>query len=126
MDYNPHSLHQILIRIREQMRCPQCGTRVEVDFPSIKLAGDDFLLLQLKCESCNALIVLHVNLTETKPTAANHPGLANASSSLSLDQDQMKTLRNALKAAGGSFEKLFKQLEVQPGKSIPESSTGEK
>ena len=110
MDYNPHSLHQILIRIREQMRCPQCGTRVEVDFPSIKLAGDDFLLLQLKCESCNALIVLHVNLTENKPVATpNHPGLANASSSLSLDQDQMKTLRNALKASGGSFEKLFKQ-----------------
>jgi hypothetical protein len=110
MEYNPHSLNQILIRIREQMRCPQCGTRVTVDFPSIKLAGDDFMLLQLKCDSCNAFIVLHVNLTDNKAsTAANHPGLANASSSLSLDQEQMTTLRNALKASGGSFEKLFKQ-----------------
>ncbi len=110
MDYNPHSLHQILIRIREQMRCPQCGTRVAVDFPSIKLAGDDFMLLQLKCESCNAFIVLHVNLTENKSAVPHgHPGIANASSSLSLDQDQMNTLRNALKSSDGSFEKLFKQ-----------------
>lgn len=110
MDYNPHTLNQILIRIREQMRCPQCGTRVAVDFPSIKMAGDDFMLLQLKCESCHAFIVLHVNLSENKPAAAyNHAGVANASSSLSLDQNQMDTLRNALKASGGSFEKLFKQ-----------------
>ena len=110
MDFNPHSLHQILTRIREQMRCPQCGTRIAVDFPSIKLAGDDFMLLQLKCESCSAFIVLHVNLSEQ--AAAENPqeakdALLNASSTLSLSEDEMGTLRSALQTADGSFQKLF-------------------
>lgn len=114
MDHNPHSLNQILIRIREQMRCPQCGTRVAVEFPSIKLAGDTFLLLQLKCGSCNAFIVLHVNLTD--PAQGDlphdyHQALKNSSSSLTLDKDEMKTLRSALQKSDGSFEKLFKEIE---------------
>lgn len=114
MDFNPHSLHQILTRIRDQMRCPQCGTRVDVDFPSIKLAGDSFMLLQLKCESCAAFIVLHVNLTgqTTEPTVAEDAAkLLNASSSLSLSKDEMSTLRSALRQYEGSFEKMFKASE---------------
>lgn len=109
MDFNPHSLHQILTRIREQMRCPQCGTRVPVDFPAIKLAGDSFMLLQLKCESCTAFIVLHVNLAEQPQidTVNEHNALLNASSTLSLSEDEMKTLRSALGAYDGSFEKMF-------------------
>lgn len=114
MDFNPHSLHQILTRIREQMRCPQCGTRVPVDFPAIKLAGDSFMLLQLKCESCTAFIVLHVNLAE-QPQATGltdeQSALLNASSTLSLSEDEMKTLRSALGAYEGSFQNLFKSLE---------------
>lgn len=112
MDFNPHSLHQILTRIRDQMRCPQCGTRVAVDFPSIKLAGDSFMLLQLKCESCAAFIVLHVNLAEQIPSDVEdeQKGLLNASSTLSLSDEEMKTLRSALTHCDGSFEKLFSQL----------------
>ncbi len=114
MHYNPHSLHQILTRIREQMRCPQCGTRVAVDFPSIKIAGDDFMLLQLKCESCTAFIVLHVNLSEQKQVELQEDSkdaLLNASSTLSLSEDEMETLRGALKFADGSFQKLFLQFD---------------
>ena len=110
MDFNPHSLHQILTRIREQMRCPQCGTRVPVDFPAIKLAGDSFMLLQLKCESCTAFIVLHVNLAEQvqkENLTDEQSALLNASSTLSLSEDEMKTLRSALRSCEGSFEKLF-------------------
>lgn len=111
MEVNPHSLHQILTRIREQMRCPQCGTNISVDVPSVKLAGDDFMLLQLKCESCSAFIVLHVNMTEQDKANANPKNpLLNASSSLSLSEEEMKTLRSALTMYDGSFEKLFGTL----------------
>lgn len=112
MEFNPHSLHLILTRIREQMRCPQCGTRVAVDFPSIKLAGDDFMLLQLQCQSCNAFIVLHVNLSDRGGTPEK-PGdqeLMNVSSTLSLSEKEMGTLRQALETCEGSFEKLFKKF----------------
>lgn len=119
MDFNPHSLHQILTRIREQMRCPQCGTRVPVDFPSIKLAGDQFMLLQLKCESCAAFIVLHVNLNETAAAVDQRDAkdaMLNASSTLSLSEDEMETLRAALKSSGGSFEKLFATFKEEESK----------
>ncbi len=113
MDFNPHSLHQILTRIRDQMRCPQCGTHVDVDFPSIKIAGDSFMLLQLKCESCAAFIVLHVNLTGQTESAPKDESakLLNASSSMSLSKEEMGTLRSALQTYEGSFEKMFKAME---------------
>ncbi len=115
MEFNPHSLHQILTRIREQMRCPQCGTRIAVDFPSIKLAGDDFMLLQLKCESCSAFIVLHVHLGDQQasesPDAAKE-ALLNASSTLSLSEKEMATLRQALEKSDGSFQTLFKEYDA--------------
>lgn len=108
MEVNPHSLHQILTRIREQMRCPQCGTNISVDFPSVKMTGEDFMLLQLKCESCSAFIVLHVHMTEQeKAQAHSKNAMLNASSTLSLSEDEMKTLRSALTSYDGSFEKLF-------------------
>ena len=118
MDFNPHSLNQILTRIRDQMRCPQCGTRVEVDFPSIKIAGDNFMLLQLKCQSCAAFIVLHVNLAEQ--TQASSPSddaakLLNASSTISISKDEMSTLRSALQNFDGSFQKLFKATDQGSG-----------
>jgi hypothetical protein len=113
MDFNPHSLHQILTRIREQMRCPQCGTKVPVDFPAIKIAGDGFMLLQLKCESCAAFIVLHVNLSGQAEAAAAPPTATaklNASSTMSLSKEDMQTLRSALSAYDGSFERLFQDF----------------
>lgn len=111
MEHNPHSLNQILIRIREQMRCPQCGTPVAVDFPSVKLASEEFVLLQLKCESCSAFIVLHVNMANARQSLLlDHDGQRNASSSLCLDENEMRTLTSALKDADGSFEKLFNKM----------------
>ena len=111
MECNPHLLYQILTRIREQMRCPQCGTRIVVDFPAVKMAGEEFMLLQLKCESCTSFIVLHVNMTlqqEPITLAASKDALLNVSSTLSLSADEMTILRSALKEYDGSFEKLFK------------------
>ena len=115
MEYNPHSLHQILTRIREQMRCPQCGTKVSVDFPSIKIASDDFILLQLKCESCNAFIILHVNITEARQTMSEYDGKRNASSTMHLDEKEMVMLRSALEQSGGSFQALFEKTEREIG-----------
>jgi hypothetical protein len=51
MELDPHTLQQIIQRIYQQMRCPQCGKRIPVDFTSVRLAGDDFMLLQLKYEA---------------------------------------------------------------------------
>jgi len=111
MEFNPHSLNQILLRIREQMRCPQCGTGISVDFPAIKLAGDSFMLLELKCEACMSFIVLHVNLMEktTEVVAEEVVPSVNASSSVTLSADEMKTLRSALQTFDGSFEKMFQK-----------------
>lgn len=113
MDVNPHSLHVILSRIREQVRCPQCGTKVSVDFPSVKVAEENVMLLQLKCESCGAFIVLQVNVTEQEAAIAaiakrNH--LLNVSSSVSLTEEEMQTLHSALEKYEGSFEKMFKDI----------------
>lgn len=72
------------------------------------------MLLQLKCESCTAFIVLHVNLAEEGSTEEHADGksaLLNASSTLTLSEDEMKTLRTALSDSGGSFEKLFEREE---------------
>ncbi len=113
MDFNPHALHQILSRIHEQMRCPQCGTRIPVEFPSVKLASDNYMLLQLNCESCTSFIVLHVNIAEQVQAAHmtdEQNALMNASSTLTISEDEMKTLRSALGAYDGSFQNLFAEF----------------
>lgn len=113
MQFDPHMLNQIIQRISQQMRCPQCGEKIPVDFASVRLTGDDFLLLQLKCEVCDAFIVLHAALQGAQ-IQAEKPGAnkgMNASSSLCLKDDEVETLRAALNAAGGSFEKLFEMAK---------------
>ena len=109
MELDPHSLQQIIQRIYQQMRCPQCGKRVPVDFTSVRLASDDFLLLQLKCDTCDAYIVLHASLQGAEHFMKSNDTTVNASSALHLKDDEVATLRQALSLAGGSFEKLFKQ-----------------
>jgi len=110
MELDPHTLSQIIQRIRQQMRCPQCGKRVPIDMASIRVAGDDFMLLQLKCETCDAYIVLHATLqgAEHLGTQGQPQGITNASSTIGLSEEELKTLRQALSEAGGSFEQLFK------------------
>lgn len=113
MQLDPHTLAQIIQRIERQMRCPQCGKRVPVDFASVRIVGDDFLLLQLKCETCDAFIVLHASLQGTvvpAPTNAEDAEvMQNASSTLSMSEDEIKMLQEALSQSGGSFEQLFKK-----------------
>lgn len=110
MEMDPHTLQLIIRRIEQQMRCPQCGKRVPVDFASVRVATDTFLLLQLKCDTCDAYIVLHASLqgADTLGDAQYGTELRNASSTLQLEEQELKCLRDALAEHGGSFEKLFK------------------
>ena len=118
MQFDPHTLHQIIQRIQQQMRCPQCGERIPVDFASVRLTGDDFILMQLKCEVCDAYIVLHASLQGAKPPAIapeeGDKGM-NASSTLCLKDGELQILRGALDSAGGSFQKLFEMYQDKKG-----------
>ena len=62
MDMDPHTFQHIIRRIEQQMRCPQCGKHIPVEFPSVRMASDDYLLLQLRCDTCDAYIVLHASM----------------------------------------------------------------
>ncbi|MEK7563032.1 MAG: hypothetical protein AAB544_01430 [Patescibacteria group bacterium] len=109
MELDPHTLQQILTRIYQQMRCPQCGNRVPVDFSAVRVVAAGSLLLQLKCEDCNAFIVLHASIQGVPRTEKEEEqsGIVNASSTLQLSGKEMEMLEGALKESGGSFEKLF-------------------
>jgi hypothetical protein len=120
MELDPHTLQQIIQRIYQQMRCPQCGKRVPVDFASIRIAADDFMLLQLKCETCDAYIVLHASLQGTQHLSASEAkdATVNESSALYLKEGEVDALRQALEQAGGSFEQMFKKYgpDIEAGK----------
>jgi hypothetical protein len=94
------------------MRCPQCGERVPIDFASIRLTGDEFVLLQIKCEVCEAYIVLHASLQGMKGVTVQgeeESAQRNASSSLCLTEGEIQHLREVLKSAEGSFEQMFEE-----------------
>ena len=55
MEIDPHTLQQILQRIHQQMRCPQCGKRVTVDLSAVRVVAHESMLLQIKCDGCSAL-----------------------------------------------------------------------
>ena len=110
MELDPHTLHQIIQRSRQQMRCPQCGEKVPVDFTCVRLTGDDFVLMQLKCNMCDAYIVLHASLQGVKGVQLDKEEkdrVMNASSSLCKKDEEIDVLREALENAEGSFEQLF-------------------
>lgn len=111
MEMDPHTFQQIIRRIEQQMRCPQCGKNIPVEFPSVRMAADDFLLLQLRCCTCDAYIVLHASLQGVHRLTCVPEGndLINASSSLQLKDDELTLLRSALEVHGGSFEKMFQK-----------------
>lgn len=121
MHIDPHTLLQIIRRIEQQMRCPQCGKHIPVDFASVQLADDDFMLLQLKCDTCEAYIVLHAVIAGTEHFLPRRQGASdglNASSSLTLKEDELKMLRSALEQSGGSFAQLFKGLDQTQGMRV--------
>lgn len=109
MELDPHTLQQILQRIYQQMRCPQCGNRVPVDFSAVRVVAAGSLLLQLKCEDCNAFIVLHASIQGVPRVLREEEksGIVNASSTLQLSGQEMGMLHQALQESDGSFEKLF-------------------
>ena len=117
MDLDPHTLHQIIQRIQQQMRCPQCGGKVPVEVGSVRLTGEDFMLLQLKCTACEAYIVLHASLQGMKARKENDAGKkgVNASSSLCVDVEELTVLRDSIASAGGSFGRLFSAPSDQAG-----------
>lgn len=125
MDIDPHTLQQILQRIHQQMRCPQCGKRVPVDFSSIRVVAEQALILQLKCDICNAYIVLQATLQggEMLESDKGVDKTANISSNLQLSQDEVKLVSKALENAGGSFQQLFKDYNI--GESSSEVSDEE-
>ncbi|MDA0376515.1 MAG: hypothetical protein O3A80_04375 [bacterium] len=110
MELDPHTLQKILDRIKQQMRCPQCGKSVLIDFASVRVVSDDAMLLQLKCDSCNAFIVLHASLQGMEQVKAQLKEEAvNASSTLEVSKEELMTLNAALQQSGGSFDKLFEE-----------------
>jgi hypothetical protein len=112
MEMDPHTFQQIIRRIEQQMRCPQCGKRIPVDFASVRMAADDFLLLQLKCDTCDAYIVLHASLQGAKKAMDTVDGqeMVNASSTLQLKDEELKMLKSVLSNGETiSFEKLFQK-----------------
>lgn len=116
MEIDPHTLQQILERIKQQMRCPQCGKPVPVDFSSVRVMSDDAMLLQLKCDSCNAFIVLHASLQGVEHVKAiqveeqeEDKEIVNASSTLQVSKQELEMLGAALEKSGGSFSTLFEE-----------------
>jgi len=110
MEFDPHTIHSILQRIRQQMRCPQCGDKVPVEMASVRITGDDFLIMQLKCEACDAYIVLHASLQGIKNLStpgAEKDALKNASSAINEKEDEVQHIQHALERASGSFDHLF-------------------
>ncbi|MBU0767228.1 hypothetical protein KKF55_05655 [Patescibacteria group bacterium] len=123
MEIDPHTLQKILQRIYQQMRCPQCGSRVPVDFSAVRVVANNAMLLQLQCSGCSAFIVLHASLgsDDVALELESEKSTANISSTLNLATDEAKILNKALEESGGSFEKLFKKYgvgdESETGKS---------
>lgn len=115
MELDPHALYEIVQRIDRQMRCPQCGKRVPVDLAAVKVMGDNFLLLELKCRTCNAYIVLHASLAGVEQLMEKNksvPG-SNVSSQLHFSEQELSLLQQALRDSGGSFEQLFKKYGAE-------------
>ena len=116
MDLDPHTLQHILERIYQQMRCPQCGKRVPVDFSTVRVVSDNAMLLQLKCETCNAYIVLQASLQGVENITGKPYDIdqtANMSTSMEMSKEELSVLSSALEDAGGSFEQLFKEVHIE-------------
>lgn len=122
MEMDPHTLQKILEKIHQQMRCPQCGKKVPVTLDAIKVVSEEAMLLQLKCEGCNAYIVLQASLAGVEQVTAppyEENEFANASSTFT-DEKSLEMLRKAVETSGGSFEKMFKKEGVSNESAEPD------
>ena len=121
MEMDPHTLQKILEKIHQQMRCPQCGKRVPVALDAIKVVSEEAMILQLKCEGCDAYIVLQASLSGIEQLSApsyEENEFANASSTFT-DEKSIEMLRKAMEASGGSFEEMFKKEESKTESADP-------
>lgn len=112
MDYDPHTIHTIIQKIQQQLRCPQCSRKIPVDWHAIQLTGDDFVLLQLRCEACDAYIVLHASCQGVREGETPQDAklrMLNASSLLARSDIELEKIRESLLKADGSFERMFSQ-----------------
>ena len=112
MEMDPHTLQQILDRIQQQVRCPQCGKEVPADFQSVKVVSESAMLLQLKCENCNAYVVLQASLRGVEQISAppyEEDECANASTGMSSHKDDVVQIKSALQKSGGKFSTMFKE-----------------
>ena len=81
----------------------------------MQVVGNDAMLLQLKCETCNAYIVLHASLQGTETLGVKMEegdAFSNVSSTFQLGEKEVVQLREALKKSDGSFEAIFKEEET--------------
>jgi len=111
VDLDPHTLQQILEKVRQQLRCPQCGKKVPIKFSSLKFVGDRFVVFQIKCDTCDAFIMLHATVAGMSVPETGPDGAKNLSSSLNLDPKEMVVLRKAISQSDGSFSAIFKGLQ---------------
>jgi|GEM_PF-408013 len=126
MEMDPHTLQQILDRIQQQVRCPQCGKEVPADFQSVKVVSESAMLLQLQCDHCNAYVVLQASLSGIEQISAppyEEDKCANASTGISSNKGDISQIQEALKGSGGSFSSMFKEKE-KAGKTSKTSKTG--
>lgn len=117
MELDPHTVQQILQKIYQQMRCPQCGSKVPVDLRNIRLVSDGSMLLQLKCDGCDSHIVLQASLQGLDKFGAppyEVDETRNASTSLEDHKQDLVQIRQVL-GSGKSFSELFGQNEPDTG-----------
>lgn len=110
MEFDPHTLQIILQRIYQQMRCPQCGKKVPVDLSAVRVLSEEAMLLQLRCDDCNAYIVLQASLNGVDSLGAppyQQNETANASTELKMSETDLQQIREGLTQAGGAFSQYF-------------------
>ena len=112
MDLDPHTVQQILQKIYQQMRCPQCGSKVPVDLSDIRLVADGSMLLQLKCDSCESHVVLQAALNGLDKFGAppyEQDETRNASTGFETNGDDLTQIRERL-SEGKGFKEMFVDL----------------
>lgn len=79
---------------------------MEVNLESLKVLGGGVAVMQMQCTACDAHIMLHTSISISKESMAGDV-TKNASSRLTVDIDEIKTIKEGIKKAEGSFSKMF-------------------
>ena len=106
MEIDPHTIQMIISKVQDQLRCPQCRKKMEVNLESLKVLGGALAVMQMQCPACDAHIMLHTSISRVPSNDPKDVG-RNASSRLTVDIDEIKTIKEGIKKAEGSFTKMF-------------------